>query len=52
MTLLPLMLPLLMLFPLEDAGVRGILRDVVGVAGSRRADDAPLGVEGTSAVGS
>jgi len=45
------MLPLLVLFPLEDAGVRGILRHVVGVAGTRRADDepAPLGVEGTSA---
>lgn len=36
-------------FPRDDAGVRGVLRVVVGVAGSRRAEAEPdpLGVEGT-----
>lgn len=47
--LLLLLLPLFTLFALDDAGVRDILRAVVGVAGSRRAEaePAPLGVECT-----
>lgn len=47
-----LLLLLFVLFALDDAGVRDILRDVVGVAGSRRAEaePAPLGVEGTEDV--
>lgn len=45
--LLPPML-LSMMFALDDAGVREILRAVVGVAGSPRAEEAArLGVEGT-----
>lgn len=43
-----LLLAVLVLW-LDDAGVRGVLRVVVGVAGSRRAEAEPdpLGVEGT-----
>ena len=51
--MLLLLLLLLGLFALDDAGVREILRVVVGVAGcSRRAEaePAPLGVEGTDVV--
>lgn len=50
--MLLLLLLLLGLFALDDAGVREILRVVVGVAGSRRAEvePAPLGVEGTDDV--
>lgn len=51
MLLLPLpfpMLLLLVLFTFVDAGVRATLRVVVGVGGTRRAEEAgPRGVVGT-----